>query len=192
MSREQQILDVAERLFSERSFDGVGVDDIGRALGLSASVIYRHFGGKDEVLAALFDQVIDGLLATLGPPEPDPHQELVRLVTAFQEFTARYDRLTSIWIREERSLSERHHREYARRRTRFTQRWVDCLERCYSHRSTDELVSAARGAQLLLVSDAIRPPGGRRSPLAGALLCEMALAGLAVLAAEPEQQQQTS
>ncbi len=182
MPREQQILDAAERLFSERSFDGVGVDDIGRALGLSASVIYRHFGGKDEVLAALFDQVIDGLLATLGPPEPDPQQELERLVRSFQEFAARYDRLTAIWIREERSLSERHHREYARRRQRFTQRWVDCLQLCFPHRSTDELVSAARGAQLLLLSDAIRPPGGRHSGQAGPLLCSMALAGLAVLA----------
>lgn len=185
MSREQQILQAAERLFYERSFDGVGVDDIGRKIGLSGSAIYRSFAGKDEVLAALFDQVIDGLLATLGPADPDPFVELDRLVRGFLDFTMRYDRLAAIWVREERSLSERHSREYARRRRRFTERWVDCLQRCYPDRTTDELVSAARAAQLLLLSDAVRPPGGRRSASVAPLLAEMALSSLSVLASAP-------
>jgi AcrR family transcriptional regulator len=181
VSREQQILQASERLFFERSFDGVGVDDIGREIGLSGSAIYRSFGSKDEILAALFDQVIDGLLATLGPADADPFAELDRLVRGFLEFALRYDRLAAIWIREERSLSERHSREYARRRRRFTERWVDCLQRCYPDRATDELVSAARAVQLLLLSDAVRPPGGRRSSHVSPLLAEMALASLAVL-----------
>ena len=53
MTRDDQILAAAEKLFFERSFDGVGVDEIGRVAGTSGSAIYRHFPSKDAILAAL-------------------------------------------------------------------------------------------------------------------------------------------
>jgi hypothetical protein len=48
------ILAAAEELFFQRSFDGVGMDAIGRASGIVGSGLYRHFRGKNEILAALF------------------------------------------------------------------------------------------------------------------------------------------
>lgn len=67
MERDERILEAAEMLFFERGFDGVGVDEIGQAAGVSGSAIYRHFQGKNEILATLFDRAIDALL--LGMPE---------------------------------------------------------------------------------------------------------------------------
>ena len=57
VSREQaagnraKIVDVAARLFRERGFDGVGLDEIMREAGLTHGGFYRHFGSKEELYA---------------------------------------------------------------------------------------------------------------------------------------------
>ena len=181
MTRDEQILGAAERLFFERSFDGVGVDEIGKAAGTSGSAIYRHFPSKDAILAALFDKVLDTLLVRIGEPDEDPVTDLEKLLRAFVSLVKSHERLVAIWLREQRSLAERYRREHDRRHRRITERWVTCLQRCYPGRSTDELTTATRGVQLLLLSEALRPPGGRRAKQAEELLVRMGLASLAAL-----------
>ena len=57
VSREQaagnrtKIVDVASRLFREKGFDGVGLDEIMREAGLTHGGFYRHFGSKDDLAA---------------------------------------------------------------------------------------------------------------------------------------------
>ena len=181
MTRDEQILSAAEKLFFERSFDGVGVDEIGRVAGTSGSAIYRHFPSKDAILAALFDKTLDTLLVRVGEPEEDPQADLEKLVRSFVSLTNSHKRLVSIWLREQRSLAQRYRREHGRRRRRITERWIGCLQRCYPGRSTDELTTATRGVQLLLLSEALRPPGGRRAKHAEELLVQVGLSALAAL-----------
>ncbi len=72
MTPDEKILAAAEKLFFERSFDGVGVDEIGKAAGTTGSAIYRHFPSKDAILAALFDKTLDTILVRLGNPKRIP------------------------------------------------------------------------------------------------------------------------
>ena len=181
MTRDEQILCAAEKLFFERSFDGVGVDEIGRVAGTSGSAIYRHFPSKDAILAALFDKTLDTLLVRVGEPEQDPQADLEKLLRSFVSLTNSHKRLVSIWLREQRSLAQRYRREHGRRRHRITERWIGCLQRCYPGRSTDELTPATRGVQLLLLSEALRPPGGRRAKHAEELLVQVGLSAVAAL-----------
>jgi AcrR family transcriptional regulator len=181
VTRDEQILAAAEKLFFERSFDGVGVDEIGKVAGTSGSAIYRHFPSKDAILAALFDKVLDTLLARVGEADEDPVADLEKLLRAFVSLVKSHERLVAIWLREQRSLAERYRREHDRRHRRITERWVTCLQRCYPDRSTDELTTATRGVQLLLLSEALRPPGGRRAKQAEELLVQMGLASLRAL-----------
>ena len=184
MTREEKILAAAEELFFERSFDGVGVDEIGKAAGTTGSAIYRHFPSKDAILAALFDKALDTFLVRLGEPDEDPTAELNKLVRAFVGIAENHERLVSIMLREQRSLAPRDRREHDRRRRRINQRWIDCLKRSYPDRSIDEIITATRGIQLLLVSDALRPPGARAARQAEELLAQMALASARAL--QPE------
>lgn len=64
-TRREQILREAARLFAERGFHGVGVDEIGAAVGISGPGLYRHFAGKDAMLAELLVG-ISGQLLTGG------------------------------------------------------------------------------------------------------------------------------
>ncbi|QNE47228.1 TetR/AcrR family transcriptional regulator [Glaciihabitans sp. INWT7] len=59
--RRTALLDSAARLFAERGFDRVSMEDLGSAAGVSGPAVYRHFPGKQSVLAALLTDVSQGL-----------------------------------------------------------------------------------------------------------------------------------
>jgi AcrR family transcriptional regulator len=182
VDREQRILQASEKLFSERSFDGVGVDAIGKEAGVTGSAIYRHFASKDEILVVLFDQATDALLLRIGEPLDDPHEELVRLVRAHVEFAVSHQRLASIWMLEQSALTANHQRNLLRRQRLYTERWINTLDKCYPGHSREELVSTVRAMHALMTSDATRPTGGKRAPELQTLLSSLALAALNGLA----------
>ncbi len=57
--RGERITGTAARLFRERGFHATTIDDLGRAEGISGGAIYRHFAGKDELLAAVAQRGVD-------------------------------------------------------------------------------------------------------------------------------------
>ncbi|HTK62924.1 MAG TPA: helix-turn-helix domain-containing protein [Pseudonocardia sp.] len=145
-NREQEILEAAARLFHERGFDRVGVDEIGQLAGISGPAIYRYFSGKDEILATLFDTAMDRLLLLFGQAPEDPAAALERLVAAHVEFAVRDRMLLSVYAREERSLAEPWRRRLQRRQLDHVGRWVGVLGRCFPDRSTAEHHAAAYAA----------------------------------------------
>jgi AcrR family transcriptional regulator len=60
--RRLQLLSAAERLFAERGFLAVRLEDIGAAAGVSGPAIYRHFPNKESLLVEL----LVGISARLG------------------------------------------------------------------------------------------------------------------------------
>src|SRR5580700_8301067 len=61
--RKEAIATEAARLFAEKGFSAVGMDDIGAAVGITGPAIYRHFPGKDAVLEAVILTLIDQFLS---------------------------------------------------------------------------------------------------------------------------------
>jgi len=61
--RRAQILEAALVCFGQRGLHASKMDDIAAAAGLSKGAIYWHFGSKDEIFVALFDQLEKELLA---------------------------------------------------------------------------------------------------------------------------------
>jgi TetR/AcrR family transcriptional regulator, ethionamide resistance regulator len=56
--REQAILSTAERLFEERAFADVSVDDLAKGAGLSRPTFYFYFKSKEAVLLRLLEPMI--------------------------------------------------------------------------------------------------------------------------------------
>src|SRR4051794_17790158 len=140
-SRDLAILAAAEDLFYERGFDGVGVDDIGERAGITGPAIYRHFSGKAEILAVLFDRAVDELVARTAGDFDDPRAELDHLIRAHAAYVVEHWRLASIWAREDRALQEPFRRRHHRRERQYIDRWVDTLHRIHPDRTGDELLS---------------------------------------------------
>lgn len=61
--RRLQLLSAAERLFAERGFLAVRLEDIGAAAGVSGPAIYRHFPNKESLLVELLVGISARLLA---------------------------------------------------------------------------------------------------------------------------------
>jgi len=56
LTTKERILESALTLFSERGFDGVGVDLIASMAGIKGPSLYRHFKSKDEILQTIVEQ----------------------------------------------------------------------------------------------------------------------------------------
>jgi AcrR family transcriptional regulator len=87
--RRASIVDAAADLFGRHGFAAVGIDDIGAAVGVSGPAIYRHFAGKEAVLAAVLEASasrIAGAVAAVGPrpgdDDADPIEVVVRRAVA--------------------------------------------------------------------------------------------------------------
>ena len=64
-----KILDAAILLFSERGYEGTSIKQIAQAVGLTESAIYRHFKGKEDLLAeiiALTEKAVTQPIAETG------------------------------------------------------------------------------------------------------------------------------
>lgn len=64
-----KILDAAILLFSERGYEGTSMKQIAQAVGLTESAIYRHFKGKEDLLAeiiALTERAVTQPLSETG------------------------------------------------------------------------------------------------------------------------------
>jgi AcrR family transcriptional regulator len=60
--RRQQLLTAASRLFAERGFRAVSIEDLASEAGVSGPALYRHFDSKEAILADLLIDVSEQLL----------------------------------------------------------------------------------------------------------------------------------
>ena len=77
--RRQAILDAAVRVFALHGFAAATTDDIARSAGLSKGGLYWHFKSKDDILAALLEQMFNQELAALEQLAGAPGSAAARL-----------------------------------------------------------------------------------------------------------------
>jgi TetR/AcrR family transcriptional regulator, transcriptional repressor for nem operon len=71
----KQILEVAGRLFRQRGFDGVGVDDLMKAAGFTHGGFYNHFASKAELEAEASSKGVAEATAMLVESLSDPRKD---------------------------------------------------------------------------------------------------------------------
>jgi AcrR family transcriptional regulator len=157
MTRDREILRVAERLFYERGYGAVGVDLIGAEAGVTGPAIYSHFRSKADVLAALFDEAMDRMLVLAGPARDDPREEIEHLVRATAQFALEQRQLLTVYTREDRALEDDARRRFRRRQRDLVERWVRALAALHPDRSSDELVSVVHAVTGMLMSVTMWP-----------------------------------
>ena len=89
---KDRIIESALTLFSEKGYDGVGVDLIAETAGLKGPSIYKHFKGKEEVLEVILERVEEHYEMNFGSKLhtgniPASMEELVKGALKRIEFT---------------------------------------------------------------------------------------------------------
>lgn len=178
MTRDQQILRAAERLFFERGYGAVGVDLIGAEAGVTGPAIYSHFRGKADILAALFDEAMDRMLALAGPVRSDPQSELRQLIESTAEFALEKRELLTVYLREDRALEDEARRRFRRRQRALVERWVDALEQLRPMLTRQELTSSAHAVIGMLMSVTTWPRAALRTEGLEGMLLDLGLNAL--------------
>ena len=80
LATRQKISDVATRLFFERGFDEVTMDEIAEAADVSRMTVFNHFSRKEDLFFDLDEEGREDLLAALQKRDPGtPPVEALRL-----------------------------------------------------------------------------------------------------------------
>lgn len=151
--RREAILSAAAQLFAERGYAAVGMDDIGAAAGVTGPAIYRHFGAKASVLAAVFDRVIDAVTIDpdvvgdlSGEADEDPADRLRHLVHNYSAAVSGRRGLIAVFIREVHHLPEADRDLLVERQRALVGRWRTLLAQAHPDWDAERVRTAVHGA----------------------------------------------
>jgi AcrR family transcriptional regulator len=126
-TRRDQILAAAAELFARSGFHGVGIDDIGAAVGISGPALYRHFRSKDamlgEMLTSISDYLLTGGQRTLAA-HTDAERALVELIRFHVDFALDQPALITVQERSLANLAEPDRRRVRAMQRRYVELWV--------------------------------------------------------------------
>jgi TetR/AcrR family transcriptional regulator, cholesterol catabolism regulator len=81
--RQQQVVYQAAKVFARRGYDQTTMQELAASMDLATGALYHYFGGKEDLLTAICDQLMEPLLdraAELLAGDGDPEAQLRALV----------------------------------------------------------------------------------------------------------------
>ncbi|MEU6706816.1 TetR/AcrR family transcriptional regulator [Streptomyces wuyuanensis] len=155
-TRREQILKEAARLFAERGFHGVGVDEIGAAVGISGPGLYRHFPGKDAMLAELLvgisGRLLDGGRRRVAEADGVPEQVLSSLIDGHIDFALDDRPLITLHDRELDRLRDSDRKLVRQLQRQYVELWVDVVRKLHPETGEGQVRAAVHAVFGLLNS----------------------------------------
>lgn len=129
-TRREQILAAAAELFARRGFHGVGIDDIGAAVGISGPALYRHFRSKDAMLGEMLRSISEYLLAggqrKMAQAE-EPAKALPELIGFHIDFALDNSALITVQERDLANLAEPDRHQVRTLQRQYVEVWVHAI-----------------------------------------------------------------
>lgn len=187
-TRRDQILASAGRLFADRGFHGVSIDQIGASVGITGPALYKHFNGKEALLGELLVGCSRGLLAGARKRSAeldDPRAALRSLVEFHVDFALTQPELIVVQERDWTHLRGDDRATVRRLQRSYVDRWAEVLT-AVQPGLTREVARAAVQAAFGLMNST--PHSATRLPLEQMrpLLARLALAALTGAVDSPE------
>jgi len=129
-TRREQILAAAAELFARHGFHGVGIDEIGAAVGVSGPALYRHFRSKDAMLGEMLTSISEVLLAgglDRRAATEDPAKLLGELIAFQVDFALDNPSLITVQERNLGNLTEPDRRRVRALQRRYVEVWVQAV-----------------------------------------------------------------
>ncbi|MFI6322602.1 TetR/AcrR family transcriptional regulator [Nonomuraea sp. NPDC050556] len=179
-SRRVEIIEAAARLFAARGYHGVSIEDIGGAVGVSGPALYRHFSGKEALLAEMLlgisSRLYDGA-AALVTAAATPREALEALLDGHVAFALAEPYLITVHDRELGNVAEPQRRQIRRLQRLYAEEWVTVLTELHPSCPPPRL-RAATHAVFGLLNSTPHSAGELAQEDAAAMLRRMALGAL--------------
>ncbi len=129
--RRRQLVRAASRLFAERGFRAVSMEDLAAEAGVSGPAVYRHFTSKEALLADLLIDVSEQLLerGRQRATSATPLEALASLVAFHTDFALRDRDLIRIQDHDFANLALEDARTVSRLQRSYLEVWVGVLRR---------------------------------------------------------------
>jgi AcrR family transcriptional regulator len=129
--RRLQLVRAASRLFAERGFRAVSMEDLAAEAGVSGPAVYRHFTSKEALLANLLIDVSEQLLerGRQRATSASPLEALASLVAFHTDFALRDRDLIRIQDHDFANLAVEDARTVSRLQRSYLEVWVGVLRR---------------------------------------------------------------
>lgn len=140
--RRAALLAAAAGMFAERGFNGVSIEDLGSAAGVSGPAVYRHFASKQAVLAALLVGVSENLLdggAAVEQQAPDAAGALRGLIAFHVDFALAEADTIRVQDRDLDALTAEDRRAVRTLQRRYIELWMRVLGDLHPSLGADEL-----------------------------------------------------
>jgi AcrR family transcriptional regulator len=127
--RREQLVRAAARLFAERGFRAVSLEDLAAEAGVSGPAVYRHFASKESLLADLLIDVSEQLLeqGIRRATDAAPREALTLLVAFHTDFALRDRDLIRIQDHDFANLAFDDARTVSRLQRSYLEVWVGVL-----------------------------------------------------------------
>jgi AcrR family transcriptional regulator len=87
-ARRAQLIDVGRRVFAQRGFEAVSVEELAERAKVSKPILYQHFGGKEGLYAVVVDREMDRLIGLISDAIATgaPSERLEQAAAAFLRY----------------------------------------------------------------------------------------------------------
>jgi AcrR family transcriptional regulator len=140
--RQAAILHEAARLFAERGFSGVSLEELGAAVGVSGPAVYRHFANKQALLGAILVRVSERLLSggrEVIAAHDSPAAQLEALIRFHVDFALTDADVIRVQDRDLASLSAEDRHTVRRLQREYVELWMGVLSQLHPSRSESDL-----------------------------------------------------
>lgn len=140
--RAEALLRAAAALFAERGYNGVSLEEIGTAVGVSGPAVYRHFAGKQALLGAVLVKVSEELVrgGIRVADSADGDLERLHALIAFHvDFALGNADVIRVHDRDVAHLSDADRSEVRRLQRTYIERWIAALGAVVPDAGSDEL-----------------------------------------------------
>ena len=165
--RQAAILHEAARLFAERGYSGVSLEDLGAAVGVSGPAVYRHFENKQALLGAILVRVSERLRAggrAVVDAGGTPEEQLHAIIAFHVDFALADADVIRVQDRDLASLREEDRHTVRRLQREYVELWIGILSGLHASHSQSDLRVRAHACFGLINSTPYSSRGLRGTP----------------------------
>jgi AcrR family transcriptional regulator len=189
--RRERLIARAAELFGEHGYHNVSMEQIGAAVGMSGSAVYRHFSTKEELFAATVERAVDRTLSAITATADDgdvPMAVLERIAEAITAASGAESKLFLVYLHEAAYLAGERRQRIHDGQERVMRLFTDRLLAARPGLTADQaefLIRAATGVIFGWLRAGARGPSRRLRTLVERIFLAVLLASPPAMPEEP-------